>query len=81
MRRTTQRLLAGIGTMLVTATLGGASAALVQAAPTPPPPPPPTSQQCDAPKPGDTPDQAGAPDNDNVQGGDQGGPEVPDAPC
>ncbi|KDE97092.1 conserved exported hypothetical protein [uncultured Mycobacterium sp.] len=78
MRRTTQRLLAGIGTMLAAATLGGVSAALAQAAPTPPPTPPPTSQQCDAPKPGDTPDQPGAPDKDNIQGGDQGGP---DAPC
>lgn len=81
MGRTTHRLLTGISTMLAAATLSGASAALAYAAPTPPPSPPPTSQQCDAPEPGDTPDQAGAPDTDNIQGGDQGGREVPDAPC
>lgn len=82
MMRPTQRLLAGIGTLLVAATIGGAGMALAQATPTPAPPPPPaTSEQCDAPEPGDTPDQPGAPDTDNVQDGEQGGPEVPDAPC
>lgn len=81
MMRPPQRLVAGIGTLLVAATIGGAGMALAQATPTPAPPPPPTTEQCDAPEPGDTPDQPGAPDTDNVQDGDQGGPEVPDTPC
>ncbi|MGK2882849.1 MAG: hypothetical protein ACSLE6_19405 [Mycobacterium sp.] len=81
MMRPTQRLLAGIGTLLVATTIGGAGMALAQATPTPAPPPPATSEQCDAPETGDTPDQPGAPDTDNVQDGEQGGPEVPDAPC
>lgn len=77
-----QRLLAGIGTLAAAMTIGGAGMALAHATPTPPPPPPPAaSEQCDAPEPGDTPDQPGAADTDNVQDGDQGGPEVPDAPC
>lgn len=82
MMRPRQRLLAGIGTMLAAATIGGAGMALAQATPTPAPPPPPaTSEQCDTPEPGDTPDQPGAPDTGNVQDGEQGGPEVPDGPC
>lgn len=76
-----QRMLAGLGTLAVAATIGGAGMALAQATPTPPPPPPATSEQCDAPEAGDTPDQPGAPDTDNVQDGEQGGPEVPDGPC
>jgi hypothetical protein len=79
--RPTRRLLAGIGTLLVAATIGGTGMALAQATPTPAPPPPPATSECDAPEPGDTPDQPGAPDTDNVQDGEQGGPEVPDAPC
>ena len=82
MMKPRQRLLAGIGTLLAAVTIGGAGPALANATPAPPPPPaPPTSQQCDAPEPGDTPDQPGAPDTDNVQDGDQAGPEVPDGPC
>ncbi|WP_006243301.1 hypothetical protein [Mycolicibacterium tusciae] len=77
-----QRLLAAVGTLLAAGTIGGAGMALAHATPTPAgPPPQPTSEQCDAPEPGDTPDQPGAPDTDTVQDGDQGGPEVPDAPC
>ena len=34
----------------------------------------------DTPEPGDTPDAPGAADNDNVQQGDQNGPEIPDSP-
>ena len=82
MMKPRQRLLAAIGTLRAPVTTGGAATVLAHATPAPPPPPaPPASQQCDAPEPGDTPDQPGAPDTDNIQDGDQGGPEVPDGPC
>jgi hypothetical protein len=72
--------------VLAAGTFGGAGIALAHATPTPgpPPPPPATSQPCDAPdapEAGEAPDQPGAPGSDNVQDGDQGGSEVPDAPC
>ena len=77
-----QKLIAAVGALLAAGTIGGAGMALANATPAPaPPPPPPTSQACDAPEAGDTPDQPGGPDSDNVQKGDQGGPETPDAPC
>ncbi|KMO70779.1 MAG: hypothetical protein HZB45_24800 [Mycolicibacterium rufum] len=76
MMKSTQRVLAGIGALMAAATVGGAGMAPAYA--TPPPPAPP---QCDARGPGDTPDQPGVSDTDNVQDGDQGGPEVPDGPC
>jgi hypothetical protein len=83
MTNPTQRLIAAVGTLLAAGTIGGVGMGLAHATPTPPPPPPPpaATEQCDAPEPGDTPDQPGAPDTDNVQDGDQGGPEVPDVPC
>jgi hypothetical protein len=43
-----------------------------------PPTAPPSA--ADTPEPGDTPDAPGAADNDNVQQGDQNGPEIPDSP-
>lgn len=77
-----QKLIAAVGTLLAAGTIGGTGMALGHATPTPaPPPPPPASEQCEAPEPGETPDQPGAPDSDNVQEGDQGGPELPDVPC
>ena len=64
----------------VTAALGalavGGGIAIASATPSPPPPPPPTA--VDSPEPGDTPDGPG--DTDNLQEGDQNGPEVPDTP-
>jgi hypothetical protein len=67
----------------VTAALGGAAitggVAVAHATPTPAPPPPPTV--VDTPEPGDNPDAAGAADTDNIQEGDQNGPEVPDTPA
>ena len=73
----TQRLLAGFGATMAAVTIGGAGMAMAHATPTPPPSPPVNSQQCDAPEPGDTPDQPGAPDTEDAHDGDQGAPEVP----
>jgi hypothetical protein len=81
-----RKLLTAVSALLAAGTVGGAGMALANATPTPAPPPPPpaTSQPCDAPdapEAGEAPEQSGAPDSDNVQDGDQGGSEVPDAPC
>ena len=53
----------------------GGGVAIANAAP--PAPLAPLTTMADAPEPGDTPDEQG-PDTDNVQDGDQGGPELPD---
>ncbi|MFZ0834433.1 MAG: hypothetical protein WAM92_15405 [Mycobacterium sp.] len=81
-----QKIIAAVSAVLAAGTIGGAAMALANATPTPaPPPPPPTSQPSDtpdAPEPGEAPDQPGEPeapgDNDNVQDGNQNGPEAPD---
>jgi hypothetical protein len=57
---------------------GGVGIANATPAPAPAPPPPPATSVVDPPEPGDTPDVAGAQDGDNIQEGDQNGPEVPD---
>jgi hypothetical protein len=79
-----RKLPTAVNTVLAAGTFGGAGMALAHATPTPAPPPPATSQPCDAPdapEAGQAPDQPGAPGSDNVKDGDQGGSEVPDAPC
>ncbi len=86
MRNPRRKLLTAVSAVLAAGTFCGAGTALAQATPTPAPTPPPpaTSQPCDAPDAlaaGVAPDPPGAPDSDNIQDGDQGGSEVPDAPC
>jgi hypothetical protein len=72
----TDKIVAAVCAVLAAGAIGG-GVATANATPTPAPPPPPTSV-VDTPEPGDTPDVPGAPDTDNVQEGDQNGPEVPD---
>jgi hypothetical protein len=71
------RIVAALIAALGTAAIGG-GIAVAHAAPTPAPPAPPTV--VDTPEPGDTPDASGVADTDNIQDGDQNGPEVPDTP-
>ena len=69
------KIVAALSAALAACAIGG-GVAIANATPTPPPPPP--TSVVDTPEPGDTPDVPGAPDTDNVQEGDQNGPEVPD---
>lgn len=69
------RIAAALMAALGTAAIGG-GIAVAHAQPTPAPPAPPSV--VDTPEPGDTPDTEGAADTDNIQEGDQNGPEVPD---
>jgi hypothetical protein len=71
------KIVAALTAALAACAIGG-GVAIANATPTPPPPPPPPTSVVDTPEPGDTPDVLGAPDTDNVQEGDQNGPEVPD---
>jgi hypothetical protein len=73
----TDKIVAALSAALAAIAIGG-GVAVANATPTPAPPPPPATSVVDTPEPGDTPDVAGAPDTDNVQEGDQNGPEVPD---
>jgi hypothetical protein len=66
------RVVAAVTSALAGAAIGG-GIAVANATPTPPPPAPPTV--VDTPEPGDITDAA---DTDNLQEGDQNGPEVPD---
>jgi len=70
------KILAALGAALATAAIGG-GVAVANAAP---PLPPPSPTVVDIPEPGDTPDAEQAGDTDNLQEGDQNGPEVPDTP-
>jgi hypothetical protein len=72
------RVVAAVTSALAAAAIGG-GIAVANAIPTPPPPAPPTV--VDTPEPGDSPDATGAADTDNIQDGDQNGPEVPDTPA
>jgi hypothetical protein len=72
------RIVAAVTSGLAGAAIGGGMA-VANATPTPPPPAPPTV--VDTPEPGDSPDVTGAADTDNLQEGDQNGPEVPDIPA
>jgi hypothetical protein len=74
------RIIAGLTAALGAAAIGSGAAA-ANAAPMEPPPPPPAPTVVDTPEPGDGPDVAGALDTDNIQEGDQNGPEVPDTPA
>ncbi len=67
---------AAVGAALLAGMIGN-GVALAHATPIPAPHAP----VVDAPEPGDAPDVPGAPDNDNVRGGDQSGPEVPNTPA
>jgi hypothetical protein len=71
------KIVAAVSAALAAAAIGG-GVAIANATPTPAPPASPPTSVVDTPEPGDTPDVAGAPDTDNVQEGDQKGPEVPD---
>jgi hypothetical protein len=71
------RIIAGLAAALGAAAIGGGAAT----ANAEPPPPPPAPTVVDTPEPGDGPDVAGAVDTDNIQEGDQNGPEVPDTPA
>jgi hypothetical protein len=73
-----KRIVAAMTTALAGAAIGG-GIAVANATPTPPPPAPTTV--VDTPEPGDSPDVTGAADTDNLQEGDQNGPEVPDTPA
>jgi hypothetical protein len=69
------KVVAAVTAALAAGAIGGGVA---NAQPTPAPPPPPV---VDTPEPGDNPDAPGAVDTDNIQEGDQNGPEVPDTPA
>jgi hypothetical protein len=71
------KIVAALSAALAACAIGG-GVAIANATPTPAPPPPPPTSVVDTAEPGDTPDVLGAPDTDNVQEGDQNGPEVPD---
>jgi hypothetical protein len=71
------KVLAALGAALAAGAIGG-GAAVANAAP---PPPPPSPTVVDTPEPGDSPDAEQPGDTDNVQDGDQNGPEVPDTPA
>jgi hypothetical protein len=71
------KIVAALTAALTAGAIGGV-VAIANATPTPAPPPPPPTSVVGTPEPGDTPDVPGAPDTDNVQEGDQNGPEVPD---
>ncbi|HXO50813.1 MAG TPA: hypothetical protein VN888_07245 [Mycobacterium sp.] len=70
--RRKSRVVAAVTSALAGAAIGG-GIAVANATPAPPPPAPPTV--VDTPEPGDVTDAA---DTDNLQEGDQNGPEVPD---
>jgi hypothetical protein len=72
------RIVAAVTSALAGAAIGG-GIAVANATPAPAPPPPPTV--VDTPEPGDSPDGTAAADTDNIQDGDQNGPEVPDTPA
>jgi hypothetical protein len=72
------RIVAAVTSALAGAAIGG-GVAVANATPAPPPPSPPTV--VDTPEPGDSPDGTAAADTDNIQEGDQNGPEVPDTPA
>jgi hypothetical protein len=69
-----KKLVAAVAAALTAGAIGG-GIGIANADPTPPPPP---TTVVDTPEPGDTPDEAA--DTDDVQDGDQSGPEVPDTP-
>jgi hypothetical protein len=71
------KVLAALGAALAAGAIGG-GVAVANAAP---PPPPPSPTVIDTPEPGDSPDAEQAGDTDNLQEGDQNGPEVPDTPA
>jgi hypothetical protein len=73
----TDKIVAAVSAVLAAGVIGG-GVAIANATPTPAPPPPPLTSVVDTPEPGDTPDVPGAPDTDNVQDGNQSGPELPD---
>ena len=72
------RITAAVTSALAAGTIGGGVAVANAAPPPPPPPPPPAPTVVDTPEPGETPEPAEAADTDNIQEGDQNGPEVPD---
>ena len=72
------KIIAAVGAALAAGAIGG-GVAVANAQPTPAPPSPPTV--VDSPEPGDSPDAQGVADTDNIQEGDQNGPEVPDTPA
>lgn len=73
----TDKIVVALSAALAACAIGG-GVGIANATPAPAPPPPPATSVVDPPEPGDTPDVAGAQDGDNIQEGDQNGPEVPD---
>jgi hypothetical protein len=72
--RRKSRVVAAVTSALAGAAIGG-GIAVANATPAPAPPPPAPPTVVDTPEPGDVTDAA---DADNLQEGDQNGPEVPD---
>jgi hypothetical protein len=80
MTNRTNKLVAALMAALCAGAIAG-SVAVAQAQPTPTPTPTPPPSVVDQPEPGDSPDGIAAADTDNVQEGDQNGPETPDIPA
>jgi hypothetical protein len=76
-----KKIMAAVTPALGAAAICGGIAVANAAPPPPSPPPPPAPTVVDTPEPGDSPDEAAGVDTDNVQEGDQNGPEVPDTPA
>ena len=71
------KIVSAVGAALAAAAIGG-GAAVANAQPPVPPPPPPAPTVVETPEPEDSAECAGGVDTDNIQEGDQNGPEEPD---
>ena len=72
------RIVAALTGALGAAAIGGGVAVAHAQPPPPPPPPPPPTTVVDTPEPGEAAEPGEAVDTDNIQEGDQNGPEGPD---
>ena len=70
------KIVSAVGAALAAGAGGGVAVANAQPTPVPPPPPAPTAVE--APEPEGSAECSGGVDTDNIQEGDQNGPEEPD---